>query len=147
MLLNRQVIRYQDFLEKPYPRVLEKIFTEKDQLIIFADFAGKIAPIISEMNKGRNMVIIIDHHPAEKTEDESVFVIDGELYGLKGDRDISASATCYLFSDSLFESYGFRGTEYSHLGVLGAIGDGFMVDGALSGVNKVVLRTAEKRYS
>ena len=132
-------------LEKPYPRVLEKIFTEKDQLIIFADFAGKIAPIISEMNKGRNMVIIIDHHPAEKTEDESVFVIDGELYGLKGDRDISASATCYLFSDSLFESYGFRGTEYSHLGVLGAIGDGFMVDGALSGVNKVVLRTAEKK--
>ena len=132
-------------LEKPYPQVLEKICSEKDQVIVFTDFAGKIAPMISDMNKGRNMVIIIDHHPAERVEDETVFVLDGELYGLKGDRDISASATCYLFANILFESFGFAGAEYSHLGALGAIGDGFMVNGALSGVNRMVLKTAEKK--
>ena len=131
-------------LEKPYPQVLEKIFSEENHVIVFADFAGKIAPIISKMNNGKNLVIIIDHHPAEKAEDESVFLIDGELFGLKGDRDISASATCYLFAKSLLESSGLTGTEYSHLGVLGAIGDGFMVNGALSGINKLILDTALK---
>ncbi|MCK5197094.1 MAG: hypothetical protein KAR21_02020, partial [Spirochaetales bacterium] len=31
-------------LEKPYPQVLEKIFAGSGQIIIFTDFAGKIAP-------------------------------------------------------------------------------------------------------
>ena len=134
-------------LEKPYPQVLEKIFSEENHVIVFADFAGKIAPIISKMNNGKNMVIIIDHHPPEPVDDESVFLIDGELFGLKGDRDISASATCYLFAKSLLESSGLTGTEDSHLGVLGAIGDGFMVNGALSGINRLILNTAEKNGS
>ncbi|MDA3955213.1 DHH family phosphoesterase [Oceanispirochaeta sp.] len=88
-------------LEKPYPQVLEKILKEKGQIIIFADFAGKIAPLISAINNGNNLVIILDHHPAEKVDDESVFNLDGELYGLKGDRDISASTTCYLFAEDI----------------------------------------------
>ncbi|OQY32140.1 MAG: hypothetical protein B6241_11945 [Spirochaetaceae bacterium 4572_59] len=129
-------------LEKPYPQVLKKVLLQKNQIIIFADFAGKIGPLISKMNEGRNLIIILDHHPAETVDDESVFSLDGELFGLKGDRDISASATCYLFADILLQSFGLSGKLYSHLGVIGAIGDGFLVDGCLSGVNRDVLKTA-----
>jgi single-stranded-DNA-specific exonuclease len=132
-------------LEKPYPQILEIILGKKDQIIIFADFAGKIAPIISKINNGKNLVIILDHHPAEETEDTSVYNLDGELYNLKGDRDISASATCYLFADVLLRSFGLDGEMYSHLGVLGAIGDGFLVNGALSGVNRDILSIAVSR--
>jgi len=132
-------------LEKPYPQVLEKILSSKDQIILFADFAGKIAPLISEINKGKNLVIILDHHPAGAIVDSTVFNLDGELYGLKGDRDISASATCYLFARTLLKKYGYNGEIYSHLGVLGAIGDGFLVDGALSGINRGIMEIARTR--
>jgi len=132
-------------LEKPYPQVLEKIFLESGQIIIFTDFAGKIAPIIAQLNTGRNLVVIIDHHPAEESGDESVINLDGELFGLKGDRDISASATCFLFAEVLLKSIGKNAGVLSHLGALGAIGDGFLVNGKLSGVNRDVMKIAEKQ--
>ena len=131
-------------LEKPYPQILEKVFSEKDQIVVFTDFAGKIAPMIAELNKGRNLVLIIDHHPAEESGDVSVINLDGELFGLKGDRDISASATCFLFAEVLLKSIGKNADILSHLGALGAIGDGFLVNGALSGVNRDVMEIAEK---
>ena len=132
-------------LEKPYPQVLGKIFSESGQIIVFADFAGKIAPMIAQINKGENLVLIIDHHPAEKSGDKNVINLDGDLFGLKGDRDISASATCFLFAQALLESIDGGADSLSHLGTLGAIGDGFLVDGALSGINREVMRIAEKQ--
>ena len=132
-------------LEKPYPQVLEKILLKDNQIIFFADFAGKIAPIIADMNKGRNLIIILDHHPTDGVTDDTVFCLDGELFDLKGDRDISASATCYLFADRLLQHMGKSAELYSHLGALGAIGDGFLVDGCLSGVNRNVMKIAEER--
>ena len=129
-------------LEKPYPQVLSRILKQQRSLIVFADFAGRIAPLISEINARNNLVLILDHHPADQIDDPTVFNLDGELYGLKGDRDISASATCYLFADELLRSQGSDACHLSHLGVLGAVGDGFLVDGALSGVNRTILATA-----
>ncbi|MCD6397821.1 MAG: DHH family phosphoesterase, partial [Spirochaetaceae bacterium] len=133
-------------LEKPYPQVLEKIFSEEGQIVVFTDFAGKIAPMIAELNNGRNLVLIIDHHPAEKSGDNNVFNLDGELFGLKGDRDISASATCFLFARVMLESIGLSADLMSPLGALGAIGDGFLVDGKLSGVNRDVVKIAESKH-
>ena len=132
-------------LEKPYPQVLEKIFAGSGQIIIFTDFAGKIAPMIAQLNGGRNLVLIIDHHPAEESGDKSVINLDGALFGLKGDRDISASATCFLFAEVLLRSIGMDAESLSHLGALGAIGDGFLVNGALSGVNREVMEIAERQ--
>lgn len=127
-------------LEKPYPQVLEKIFSRSGAVVVFADFAGRIAPLISELNSGRNLVLILDHHPAVPSSDPDVINLDAELFGLKGDRDISASAVCYLFA-SVFMQEDAAG-PLSPLGVLGAIGDGFLVDGALSGVNSEIFGKA-----
>ncbi len=125
-------------LEKPYPQVLEKIFEKEGEIIVFTDFAGKIAPYIASLNRGRNLVLIIDHHPAEESDDDSVLNLDGDLYGLKGDRDISASATCYLFALNVNK----KNKKLAHLGALGAVGDGFLVDGKLSSVNRAALTDA-----
>lgn len=129
-------------LEKPYPQVLEILLDQPGQVIIFADFAGRIAPLISEMNRKRNLVLILDHHPAEAVDDETVLNLDGALFGLRGDRDISASATCYLFAQELLDGIGGSAKPLAHLGALGAVGDGFYVNGALSGVNREVMKTA-----
>jgi len=66
-------------LEKPYPLVLQKIFEGRNRIVIFADFAGKIAPMISRLNRGGNLVLIVDHHPAEDVDDPAVHVVDADL--------------------------------------------------------------------
>ena len=84
-------------LEKPYPALLRKIYEKQGEIIVFADFAGRIAPLLSDLNRGRNLTLILDHHVAEPATDPGVYNLDPTLFGLKGDRDITGSTTCYLF--------------------------------------------------
>jgi len=63
-------------LEKPYPVVLERIFEQPEQLIVLTDFAGRIAPLISDLNRGRNLVLILDHHSSELATYDRVHLLD-----------------------------------------------------------------------
>jgi len=121
-------------LEKPYPALLQKVYQQEGGLIIFADFAGRIAPILSDLNQGRNLTLILDHHVAEAATDSKVHNLDPDLYGLKGDRDISGSTTCYLFAQTLDPA----NSDLAHIAVIGAVGDEFFVDGCLAGENRDV---------
>jgi hypothetical protein len=119
-------------LEKPYPSVLEKVFDQEGRLIVLTDFAGRIAPLISDLNRGRNLVVILDHHKAEPAADERVHLLDPEIFGLRGDRDITASTTCFLFARALDP----RNRDLARLATIGAVGDRFFVDGRLAGPNR-----------
>jgi single-stranded-DNA-specific exonuclease len=132
---ERQGFKVQRFcLEKPYPAVLKKVFEHEGRILVFADFAGRIAPLISELNKGRNLTLILDHHVAEASTDPRVHNLDPDLYGLKGDRDISASTTCYYFALTLDSA----NRDMAHIAAIGAVGDGFFVDGQLVSQNRDV---------
>lgn len=136
---ERQGLKVQRFcLEKPYPAVLKKIYEQEGRILIFADFAGRIAPMLSELNKGRNLTLILDHHVAEASTDPRVYNLDPDLYGLKGDRDISASTTCYLFALTLDPV----NRDMAHIAAVGAVGDGFFVDGQLVSQNREVTMEA-----
>ncbi len=119
-------------LEKPYPVVLEKVFEASDRLIVFTDFAGRIAPLISRLNCGRNLVLILDHHKAELPTDDRVHLLDPEIFGLRGDRDITASTTCYLFARAWDEA----NADLAPIATIGAVGDRFFVGGRLVGPNR-----------
>lgn len=119
-------------LEKPYPALLNQIYEMAGEIIVFADFAGRIAPMISALNKGKNLTLILDHHAAEHPTDPKVHNLDPDLYGLKGDRDISASTTCYLFARALDS----ENRNLAHVAAIGAVGDGFYVDGRLVNQNR-----------
>ncbi len=121
-------------LEKPYPTVLKKIYEQEGRILIFADFAGRIAPMLSELNRGRNLTLILDHHAAEASTDPRVHNLDPDFYGLKGDRDISASTTCYLFALTLDSV----NRDMAHIAALGAVADGFFVNGRLVSQNREV---------
>jgi len=125
-------------LEKPYPAVLRKIYEQEGSILIFADFAGRIAPMLSDLNKGRNLTLILDHHVAEASTDPRVHNLDPDLYGLKGDRDISASTTCYLFAVTMDPV----NRDMAHIAAVGAVGDGFFVDGQLVSQNREVTMEA-----
>ncbi|MGD8756905.1 MAG: hypothetical protein PVF98_14640 [Desulfobacterales bacterium] len=119
-------------LEKPYPKLLHKVYEQSGALIVFADFAGRIAPMLSDLNQGRNLTLILDHHVAEAATDPRVHNLDPDLFGLKGDRDISGSTTCYLFAKTLDPS----NSDLAPIATVGAVGDEFFVDGCLAGENR-----------
>jgi single-stranded-DNA-specific exonuclease len=132
---ERQGFKVQRFcLEKPYPAVLRKVYEQEGKLLVFADFAGRIAPLLSELNHGRNLTLILDHHVAEASTDPKVHNLDPDLFGLKGDRDISGSTTCYLFARTLDPV----NRDLAHIAAVGAVGDGFFVDGQLASENRKV---------
>jgi len=128
-------------LEKPYPAVLKKVFEQEGKLLVFADFAGRIAPLLSELNQSRNLTLILDHHVAEASTDSMVHNLDPDLFGLKGDRDISASTTCYLFARTMDSA----NLDMADIAAIGAVGDGFFVDGELVSENREVALEAVKQ--
>ena len=127
-------------LEKPYPDVLKKLFEENSgRIIVFADFAGKIAPMISDLNRGRNLVLILDHHRAEPVvNDETVLNLDPDLFGLKGDRDISASVVCYLFAKELNS----MNEDLVHIAAFGGIADFYYLDEDVHSFNRECVEDA-----
>jgi len=128
-------------LEKPYPALLQKVYEQEGEIIVFADFAGRIAPMLSDLNKGRNLTLILDHHVAEASTDPRVHNLDPDLYGLKGDRDISGSTTCYLFAHTLDPV----NRDLAYIAAIGAVGDEFFVDGCLVSENRDVTLEAVKQ--
>ena len=128
-------------LEKPYPALLRKVFQQKGGLIVFADFAGRIAPMLSDLNRGRNLTLILDHHVAEAATDPRVHNLDPDLFGLKGDRDISGSTTCWLFAKALDAA----NTDLAHIATIGAVGDEFFVEGCLAGENRTAALEAVRQ--
>ena len=46
-------------LEKPYPAVLKKAFKQEGKLIVFTDFAGRIAPLISDSRSSSNLRVTV----------------------------------------------------------------------------------------
>jgi len=125
-------------LEKPYPEVLKRIYEQEGRILIFADFAGRIAPMLSELNRGKNLTVILDHHVAEPSTDPKVHNLDPELYGLKGDRDITASTTCFFFARAMNPD----NRDMAWIAALGAVGDKFFVDGRLVSKNREVMMEA-----
>jgi single-stranded-DNA-specific exonuclease len=128
--LGLQVQRF--CLEKPYPAVLKKVYEQDGALIVFADFAGRIAPMISDLNRGRNLTLILDHHVASAATDPLVHNLDPDLFGLKGDRDISGSVTSYQFAITLDPI----NHDLASIAAVGAVADGFFVDGELVSQNR-----------
>ena len=128
-------------LEKPYPAVLRRVFEQEGQFFVFADFAGRIAPLLSELNQGRNLVLILDHHTALEATDPRVYNLDPDLFGLRGDLDISASVTCYAFAKVMDP----ENIDLASLAALGAVGDEFFLDGRLVSENRKAVLEAVRQ--
>jgi single-stranded-DNA-specific exonuclease len=128
-------------LEKPYPALLKKVYDQEGKLIVLADFAGRIAPLLSDLNRGRNLTLILDHHVAAASTDSRVHNLDPDLYGLKGDRDIAGATTCYLFA----HTWDPENKDLAVIAAIGAVGDEFFVDGCLVSENRAVALEAVKQ--
>ncbi len=139
--LKRKGIEVTDItLERAHPLIIERIIKLYDAPIIFADMGAGAAKVISEKNKGKNTIIIIDHHLPSKVDDPKILNLSTRAYDVNGDKDISASTAAYLFANVLGEN-----RDLAYLAVIGAIGDSHHRFGKLVGANRLALEEAVKR--
>jgi len=135
--LEREGIQVKTFcLEKVYTEVIEDLHSKVEQAIFYVDIGSSHADLISEYNKGRNLVIILDHHDPKPSKDPKVLDLNLENLGFKGETDFSGATCCYLFAKVLSEG----NMDLSYLALVGSceIPEGFL------GVNKIVLEEALK---
>ncbi|MEM3672698.1 MAG: DHH family phosphoesterase [Candidatus Bathyarchaeia archaeon] len=138
MMLEREGITVKAFcLEKVYTEVIAQLHSKTGQTIFYTDIGSSHADLISELNNGRNLTIILDHHDPKPAKDPEVFDLNLEHYGFRGETDFSGAACCYMFAKTLNEN----NLDLGYLALVGSceIPEGF------SGLNKVVLEEAVKK--
>ncbi len=123
-------------LEKLYPQIVQDIHAKEDIIIFYVDIAAAHAEFLSEINKGRNLTIILDHHDATLSKDPLIYNLDPELYGFSGERDASGATTTYIFAKNLDKSI----TNLAHLAIVGSA----EIPGNLVGLNRIPLEDAIK---
>jgi hypothetical protein len=129
-------------LERVHPPINQRLHDlHAGTPIVYVDLGARAAPMIAEVNRGRSLVLIVDHHLAEETDDPRVFVLSTELFGLSGEQEISASTAAWLFAQVLDEG----NRDLAYLGVIGAIGDSHERGGRLIGENREALEEAVAR--
>jgi single-stranded DNA-specific DHH superfamily exonuclease len=126
-------------IEKVHPAIIEKIHAREDSLIVYTDLGGLAGDIIRDMDAGRNLVLILDHHPAKEVSGEKILVIDSELFGVSGDVFISASTLTYLFCRYITDSE-IEGC--ATLAVVGSVGDYHDRSGGILGYDRYALEQA-----
>jgi hypothetical protein len=126
-------------IEKVYPAVVEKIHEGREGgVIIYTDLGGLAAEMIEKIDEGRNIVFIIDHHPAKSIESDHVFVLDPELAGISGDIFVSASTLNYIFCKRIRQDM----CRYAYLAVVGSVGDYHDRSGGILGFDRFALDDA-----
>ncbi|RLE33242.1 phosphoesterase, partial [Candidatus Acetothermia bacterium] len=129
-------------LERVHPPINRRIHDLHAGIpVIYVDLGARAAPMIAEVNKGRSLTLIVDHHLAEETNDPAVFVLSTELFGLSGEREISAATAAWLVAQVLDET----NRDLAYLGVVGAVGDSHERGGKLIGENREALEEAVSR--
>ena len=123
-------------LEKLFPRVVDRLHSEKGNIFVYTDIGGGHVNKIAEANFGMNLTIILDHHHTERSKDSSAHNISPELYGISGESEASASTIAYLFARSMDE----RNVESAHLAVIGSA----EIPGPVSGLNLEPVQDAVK---
>ncbi len=126
-------------IEKVFPAVVKKIHERQEGgVIIYTDLGGLAAEMIEKIDAGRNVVFIIDHHPAKSIESDHVFVLDPELAGISGDIFVSASTLNYIFCRRIRREM----CRYAYLAVVGSVGDYHDRSGGVLGFDRFALDEA-----
>jgi len=136
--LEREGLKTRVFcLEKIYPEVVKSLHEASNQLIFYVDIGSAHADYISQCNKGKNLVIILDHHDPRPSTDPKVYDLNLEHFGFKGETDFSGATCCYLFAKEL----NAKNFDLSYIALIGSC----EIPSGFSSLNKIVLEEALKK--
>ena len=80
-------------LEKLFPEVVEALHSrgEFSTPVFYCDIGSPHADLISKANRGRGLVVILDHHDPRPVDDPSVLDLNLEHVGLRGEEEFSGA--------------------------------------------------------
>ena len=127
--LDRKALQlYRYCLEKPYPLVLERIFSDNDlpkkTCILITDFASGMLPQLSLLNSRAFPIFVLDHHAINPVDDKNIHLINCMKYGIDGSSECSSSTVCYQFALAL-QNWNI---DLAGLSLVGAFGDGHITE-------------------
>ncbi len=122
-------------LEKVYREVVADLHKRANQTFFYCDIGSSHADLISEVNAGINLTVMLDHHhePPEVT-DPMVFDLNLERFGFEGDTEFSGATCSYQFAKILNPV----NTDLSYLALVASR----EIPNAPAGLNKTVLDEA-----
>lgn len=127
-------------LKQLYKENIEEI-KKMGKNFLFVDFgAGQLEHLIEAF--GRDF-FVLDHHQAAHREGKAIeyeWHANPLLFGINGGSEISGAGVAFLFAKELSK----KNTELAYLAVVGALGDMQDSHGALEGMNREILKTAEQ---
>lgn len=131
--LEREGLNTETFcLEKVYKEVVANLHLKEGLVLFYTDIGSSHADLISELNRGRNLTIILDHHDPKQSKDTMVLDLNLEHFGFRGETDFSGATCCYLFAKEL-------NNANSDLGYLALVGSSEIPEG-FKALNSVVLQ-------
>ena len=133
-------------VEKIHEFMLERIYRESGECLVYADLGGQSSELIGRYAKKSFLTVILDHHLPCGDTPENVIHINPESFGISGDTESSGASVCALFARALLglsnRASLLNNARLAVFGVIGAFGDGQLVHGNLAGVNRMLLEDA-----
>jgi len=124
-------------IEKIYPEFIEDLHKTKNETIVYSDIGSAHADLISNVNAGNNLTIILDHHHnPPKVSDPMMFDLNLEHFGFEGDIEFSGATCNYLFAKILNKI----NADLAYLALVASR----EIPGDIVGLNKTVLEEATK---
>jgi len=130
-------------LERLHPSYLPKIHTIDRKLILYSDLGASLEALIGQSKREESLVLILDHHPSFEPLASNIVHVNPEGFGIDGDRSCAAATVAYLFAQALNP----QNEDLAFLAVLGALGDGQVVEGRMIGLNARALEEGRKQGS
>jgi single-stranded-DNA-specific exonuclease len=121
-------------IEKLIPEAISAIHSERRGLVVYADLGSGHASEISRTATKGDVVVILDHHEVQVSEEPNVHHLNLSLFGFDGDRDFSASTCAYLFAKTLDRD----NVDLACLAYVGSM----EIPGETSGLNRLALEDA-----
>jgi RecJ-like exonuclease len=120
-------------------KLVDEIFKEKPQLIIFSDIGGNLD--LLEKKLSNFPILVLDHHQISCKKNNFMHV-NPHYHNIDGSRDLSGSGVSYFVSKAIDND----NVDLSPLAVVGALGD--LQDKykhrKLGGLNKIIVEDARK---
>jgi hypothetical protein len=130
-------------VEKIHEFMLERIYGESGECLVYADLGGQSSELIGRYAKRSLLTVILDHHLPGGDTPENVVHINPELFGISGDTESSGASVGALFARALLglsnRNSMLSNARLAVFGVIGAFGDRQFVNGKLAGINSILL--------
>jgi len=122
-------------IEKMHPSIVSMIHSMDAEVFIYADIGSSRADLVAGAMRSGQLVAILDHHDPARVSGEGLLHLNPELYGYRGEEDVSGSTAAYML---LRELSADSAIELAWAAVVGSA----EVPGDLRGLNAEALADA-----